>query len=254
MQIRIDAHLYSPFAVWVLKYAEDHYQKNSDYIFTISEHSRHQILHFYPNCEKKLINMSNVVEMPNVKNIDPMQPGFKYLLYVGRLCEMKNVMTLIKAFNKIHDKILDYKVVLLSNTDAFWFSKIEPYIKEKCIEDKVVFVKSCSETDLVKWYLGASVFVFPSLREGFGFPPIEAGLLKIPVISSKSDSLEEVTLGLLNYYEPANSEEALSDCIIKVISNPPSKQQLENVQIEYKKHYSLDVVAKKIVDFLEKES
>lgn len=196
--------------------------------------------------------MSNLVSMPNIDGVKPMKPGYQYILYVGRLCEMKNVMTLVRAFEKIKQKYNNLKVVLLSNTDAYWYSTIVPYLKNNGFEDKVIFIKSCSEEDLFRWYIGAKLFVFPSIREGFGFPPIEAGMMKVPVVTSKADSLEEVTLGLLNYYEPATDADELSKAIMKVIDNPQKEDTLNYIRNEFLSHYSIDIVAKNICDFLER--
>ncbi len=252
LQVRLDPNQHTKREVQNVVFAENHHIKNSDYIFTISEFSRQQILQFYPEVEPRLLNMGNLVVTPNVENVLPMKPGYNYILYVGRLCEMKNVMTLIRAFNIIKEQKNNFRLVLLSHTDGYWFSTILPYIIENKFEDKVVFVKSCSEKDLYRWYLGASLFVFPSLREGFGAPPIEAALMKIPVITSKADSLEEVTMGLLNYYEPIKDERALAKTINKVLDNPPTDEELSSVKKVYAEKYSIDNVAKHIIDFVEK--
>ncbi len=58
-------------------------------------------------------------------------------------------------------------------------------------------MQNCSEADLTNYYRYADLFVFPSLREGFGSPPLEAAILKTPVLTSIKDSLGEVTRGLL---------------------------------------------------------
>lgn len=252
MQVRIDKCQHSEKEIKIFTFAENHHVDNSNYIFTISDFSRQQILQFYPSCESKLINMSNLVSMPNIDGVKPMKPGYQYILYVGRLCEMKNVMTLVRAFEKIKQKYNNLKVVLLSNTDTYWYSTIVPYLKNNGFEDKVIFIKSCSEEDLFRWYIGAKLFVFPSIREGFGFPPIEAGMMKVPVVTSKADSLEEVTLGLLNYYEPATDADELSKSIMKVIDNPQKEDTLNYIRNEFLSHYSIDIVAKNICDFLER--
>lgn len=179
-----------------------------------------------------------------------MDIGSPYLLYVGRLDVMKNVITLVKAFNLIKDKYTAYKLVLISSYWDYFETEIKPYVKNNDMMDRIVCVHNCSDEELTRWYMGASLFVFPSLREGFGYPPIEASFLKIPVVSSKSDSLEEVTLGLLNYYEPADNHNELSKTIDKCLSFPKSEKELDEIKNIMYDHYSTDTFGKKLFDFL----
>ena len=253
MQVRMDKAKEHPKHARMYVYAEDRLVKYSKYVFTISEFARKQILGYYPEAEEKLLNMSNLVSVPVSCNLTPMQPGYQYLLFVGRLCKMKNVMTLIKAFNILKNRYTQLKVVLLSNTADYWNSTILPFAQSHGIKEHVVFVQSCSDEDLIRWYKGASLFVFPSLREGFGFPPIEAGMLGVPVVSSKADSLEEVTLGLLNYYEPPTDENQLAVAIANALDKPQSAEELENIKEQYQNHYSIDKVAGRICEFLHQQ-
>lgn len=254
LQVRIDARYKKKRDVWLSIFAEDKLLNNSEYVLSISDFSRNQILSFYPWAENKVINMSNSVSMVRRDDLQPMQPGYKYLLYCGRLYVQKNVMTLVRAFKLLSSSYADLKLVLIGKDGDYWQNTIKPYADENGILNRIVLTGFCSEEDLSRWYLGATCFVFPSVREGFGFPPIEAAYMQVPVVSSKADSLEEVTLGLLNYYEPPLDETKLADAVKRVIDNPPSKQQLQNISNEFEKCYSIDVVGKRICDFLEKEN
>ena len=254
MQVRIDAKLFNRRDAWIYVKSEDRLAKNAKFIFTISEFSKRQILSYYPTIGSKLINMSNSVSMVKTEGIEPMKIGCPYLLYVGRLCQQKNLMTLLKAFNRIKDKYQNYKLVLVSNDGEYWKEIMLPYINEQHIDNRIILTGWCSEEDLSRWYLGASAFVFPSVREGFGSPPLEAAYMEIPVITSKADSLDEVTLGLLNYYEPPMDDEMLASAICKTLENPPSMQRMREIRKEYESHYSIDVIGKRICDFLQKEN
>lgn len=251
LQVRIDAHLRSKKEVWIYTFAENHIMNNSTYIFTISNFSRNQILQYYPQIADKLINMSNSVSMMTADTVKPMQIGNPYLLYVGRIVAPKNVLTLVKAFSLIKKDYPLFKLVLVGKETDYWRNEIIPVINEHELSDSFVLVEGCSEKELCQWYKGASCFVFPSIREGFGFPPIEAAFFKVPVVSSKADSLEEVTLGLLNYYDPPSDEKNMASVIKKVINNPPSNLELQHISDEYGNKYSIETVGKNICDFLQ---
>ena len=61
----------------------------------------------------------------------------RYILYVGRICEMKNVMTLIKAYSLIHSQMSDCKLVVVGGRNNYWDNVIEPILKENNIQEKV---------------------------------------------------------------------------------------------------------------------
>lgn len=251
LQTRIDKGARNKRIIWRQMYAEDKITENSAAIVTISDFSKKQILTYYPNLESKLYNFSNSVSMLDADDIEPMNAGYPYLLYVGRLDEMKNVITLVKAFNLIKERYPEYKLVLLSASWSYYNEYIEPIVKENSLDERIVKVVNCSEEDLTKWYKGASMFVFTSLREGFGSPPVEAAYMQIPVVTSTCDSLSEVTRGLLNYYEPATDPESLANTIIRVLDSPPTKEELKNIKDELISNYSIDVFGKKLCDFLD---
>ena len=253
MQVRIDAKKKKKRDVWLYTKAEDLLMKNSSFVFTISNFSKKQILSFYPDDENKVINMSNSVSMVKNEYMVPMDLGCRYLLYCGRLYVQKNVMTLVKAFHRLSYDYSDLKLVLIAGENKYWEKTIKPYAQENNLVDKIILTGRCSEEELSCWYMGATCFVFPSIREGFGFPPIEAAYMNVPVVCSKADSLEEVTLGMLNYYEPPMDDVKLADEIKKVMDNPPSLEHLRRIGEEYERHYSIEVVGARICDFLEKQ-
>lgn len=86
-------------------------------------------------------------------------------------------------------------------------------------------------------YKNASLFVSPSLMEGFGFTPIEAALYEVPVICNKESALYETTKGLLNYYEPGTDEYALSRMMYQILTSP--NLDLASIAKTYEMAYSV---------------
>lgn len=139
-----------------------------------------------------------------------------YILYVNALKEYKNLLTLIKAFYILKDKI-GHNLLIIGSPTKYWKNVIWPYILKKQITDRIKIISNVSNNELTMYYSRAKLFISPSLHEGFGYTPIEAAICYTPVITTEVDALYETTLGLLNYYHPALDEKALADKIMEVL-------------------------------------
>ena len=73
-------------------------------------------------------------------------------------------------------------------------------------------------------------------------------MFKIPVITSRETSLPEVTMELVNYYEPARDARALAEAIIKVLKNSPSEEELRRIKSIYENKYKAELIAQKYYD------
>ncbi|MBD3270984.1 MAG: glycosyltransferase, partial [Elusimicrobia bacterium] len=135
----------------------------------------------------------------------------KYILYVGNLRLSKNIPRLIQAFRALRKKIDDiWGLVLVGRNSlpsSYW---------ELNRADGVMVFENIPTADLPGIYQGASVFVFPSLYEGFGLPPLEAMASGIPVVSSTGGSLPEVLGDAACMIDPHDTE-ALSMSLEKIL-------------------------------------
>ena len=108
------------------------------------------------------------------------------------------------------------------------------------LEDRVIIDTSFrSEGEMRYLYTHADLFVTPSLEEGFGYTPIEAAVLKTPVLISNIAVLKEVTQGKIASFNP-HSQEELAEKISRIISNPPSDEERTALSEFYLKEYSLE--------------
>ncbi|MBU1446366.1 glycosyltransferase family 4 protein, partial [Patescibacteria group bacterium] len=132
----------------------------------------------------------------------------KYLLYVGALdLPRKNVGAILKAFDdfrKTFQKGIDESVELLlvGYTTLKGDDSISDQIKKMNLADYVSIISDVPDEDLVCFYNVASVFLFPTLYEGFGLPPIEAMACGTPVIASNVTSVPEVLGDAALFVEP----------------------------------------------------
>lgn len=136
------------------------------------------------SCFKK----KEISEVEYLKNKYDIPKDNKIVLYVGNIKPHKNVEALINAFFLFE---MNHVSLALVGKD-FNSSVKEKLLKNKKTEGKVIMTGAVSKDELVDWYNLSDVFVFPSLYEGFGIPPIEAMACGTPVICSSSSSLPEV--------------------------------------------------------------
>lgn len=247
LQLRIDL---SGINLWIHKLIDNAVVKYSDKIVTISEFSKKQILSFYPKLNNDfVVSLGNSVSTNDYEGTRLLED--KYILYVGRICKMKNIITLVKAFTNIHKQLNSYKLVIIGKRNEYWYNEILPIIESAHIKDKVYVKEDCSDQELTMWYRYASLFVFPSLREGFGSPPLEAAIEMCPVLSTTCDSLKEVLMDqVFTYSHPCDAKE-LGEIIISILEkNTPSKEHLEKIKDIYIQNYSIQKIGNNICDFI----
>lgn len=178
----------------------------------------------------------------------------KYILNLNAYIEKKNPMTLLKAFSLIKDKTDAMLVFCGGYKDASVFEEMNGFISQNGLSEgvKMLFCVSDEERN---WLLThASLFVTPSLFEGFGRTPVEAAICKIPVISTKETSLYEATMGLCNYVENAKDEQELASLMLEKLENPDSEAKLSETAETLKANYEPVNLAKKYWELLKELS
>lgn len=216
----------------------------ADVIFTISNYCVSEIRRIF-NAENKQIEV--VYLSPGVKPVE--QPSSKrlvpndYLFYLGNFRNYKNVTTLIRGFAQ-YLKSTSYPVdlVIAGNDDN---TAVRALCAELDITDKVHFFNRPSDQLVDNLYRNARAFVFPSLFEGFGIPPIEAMVYGIPVIISDADALVE-TSGDAALVFDRTSPEDLAVKIQQLLGNSDLRDDLVQRGYECARHYTWENSAKKL--------
>ncbi len=170
----------------------------------------------------------------------------KFILGVGTLEPRKNFSALIKAFVILKRKFPEYKLVIVGKK-GWKYQDIERSVREFDLEKDVIFTGYMSDEDLHHTYNLAEVFVFPSLYEGFGIPPLEAMASGCPVISSNAASLPEVVgdAGLL--IDP-NSSHKIADAVASLIENPQLRNTLLEKGFHRSRNFSWEESARKVLE------
>jgi len=230
----------------------------ADKIITISNFTKKDILKEFRIPEEKIeVVYLNVDESyrPLKSNLD--QPKYKYgiskdfILYIGNFNPHKNVSTLLKAYSGLTQEIKNqYKLVLGGKKDSHCI-ELEKCARQLEIEDNVIFTGFISEEHLPSVYNAASLFVFPSLYEGFGLPPLEAMACGTPVIASNTTSLPEVVGDAGILVDPNNSND-LSEAISGVLHNYELQVKLRKNGLRRAKEFTMSRTSNDILHLLEK--
>lgn len=147
----------------------------------------------------------------------------KFLLYVGTLQPRKNIPLLVEAYAEFKKEFPEFKLVLAGNRQAHNFDhKIEAVIKDKSVQDSVIFPGFVAEADKKALFSLATVFIFPSLYEGFGVPILEAFAAGVPVVASDIAPHREVA-GAKGCFFAATQVTDLTDKIRQLLRDEPKR-------------------------------
>ncbi len=216
---------------------------------TVSDYTKNDIIKTFTLDEKRA---SSITKIPNSIVFDVSKQseiadlsGKKYILDLNAYIDKKNPMTLLKAFNLIKNNIKEDLVFCGGYKDENVFAEMLNFIKKNDLNSRVKMLFRVSDEER-NWLLThASLFVTPSLFEGFGRTPVEAAICKIPVISTKKTSLFEATMGLCNYAENAKDEKELAALIKEKLNNPDRIEKLSEITDKLKSNYNPSELAKK---------
>ena len=193
--------------------------KKSLKIITFSNFSKSSIMEIHKIPEQKISVIYSGINHINLGgNLNTWKKD--YILYVGRSSPIKNLGRLIKAFKILINRYrLGLKLVLTCQKRDVPFDLI------KSVEKHIEFAGYVSEDQLAKLYQEALLFAFPSLYEGFGFPPLEAMAHGCPTVVSNIASLPEVC-GDAAYFVDPYDEENIANGIYQVATNSTLREAL----------------------------
>ncbi len=146
----------------------------------------------------------------------------RVIMYVGNLKPHKNLPKLLEAYSAMKDR---ENTCLVLVGKAFDSEDLTPEIKKLGIEDSVVRTGIIVDNELVDFYNLADLFVFPSLYEGFGIPPLEAMACGTPVVCSDNSSLPEVVGDAAYMFNPYDVNQ-IREAMEKVLGNSSLAEKL----------------------------
>jgi glycosyltransferase involved in cell wall biosynthesis len=209
------------------------------FVLTVSEYSRGEISAWAKIEEEKIINVGNGVGPPFTPIGCKYKPEYPYLLYVGSRKPHKNLSRLLQAY-AISGVSGNVRLLLSGKPEK----NISIEISRFGLNGKVVFADLSSDDRLSEAYRGALAFLFPSLYEGFGLPPLEAMACGVPVLTSNVCSLPEVAGDAALLVSPFDVEE-IAEGIRRLVYDSALQLQLREKGLRRAKLFSWEETALK---------
>jgi glycosyltransferase involved in cell wall biosynthesis len=147
-----------------------------------------------------------------------------YFLFVGTLQPRKNILRILNAYMALPNRIRQERKLVIVGRSGWYLEDVTLLLTKLQSENEVVWLQNIAEeNELRAIYQGAGVFVFPSLYEGFGIPVLEAFASKVPVLTSNTTSLPEVTGDAAVLVNPLSVEE-IKDAMQKLAEDNDLRQ------------------------------
>lgn len=224
---------------------------NADYIIAVSEQTKNDIIQFYNTPENKIkiiyqscdeayykeISIEQILDSKKKHNLPD-----NYLLYVGTIEERKNLITILQALSIV--KTIPLVVV---GRKKKYFNQVMEYILVHNLSERIIFLDNICAKELPPIYKGASVFIYPSIYEGFGIPIIEALTCKTPVITTKNGCFEEAGGKHSVYISPLNHEQLAEEIQTILNSSDLQRSMVEN-GYEHSKKFRPEAIAKDMIE------
>ncbi|CAN4273137.1 RfaG Glycosyltransferase [Methylophilaceae bacterium] len=222
----------------------------ASHVFTVSEFCRQAMLSRYRIAPEKISVIHNGVDESRFyageKGKDVIEKrGLTtkgYLLTVGRLEPRKNHVTLLRVYATLKKPTLPLVII---GQPHFGFDEVFQVIRELNLEERVHILSNVKDDELPAFYRHAQLFIYPTWAEGFGMPPLEAMASGVPVISSDSTSIPEVTGEAAVLVSPSDIN-ALANAMELLLSDQARYSKMQQLGFQQVKTFQWDAVAEKV--------
>ncbi|HEZ7989732.1 MAG TPA: glycosyltransferase family 1 protein [Ruminococcus sp.] len=232
--------------------------RRADIIVTDSEFSKEEILKYFPQHKRKIRVVPCGVDLERFKPCTDLERISKvksslgiegdYFLYVGTIEPRKNLRRLIAAYAAFVKKVGENSPKLVLAGGKGWLDgEIYASVRKLGLEGKVLFTEYVPAGDMTPLMCGALAFVFPSLYEGFGMPPLEAMACGAPVLTTNAASLPEV-VGDCAVICDAYSVKSIAQGLYRLYSDKDLRAQLSRKGIERAKGFTWERSAQMLHD------
>ncbi|MFA6183621.1 MAG: glycosyltransferase family 1 protein [Parcubacteria group bacterium] len=235
--------------------------KKSDKLIAVSYSTKRDILKFYPEIKKDKIKViyhgfdAELYQREFYQEIiDKTLESYKlrakkYILYVGAIQPRKNLKTLVEAFEIFKKENKNNIKLVLAGGRAWSWQESMDSIEKSPERDNIILTGRIPFDDLSILQQNATIFIFPSLYEGFGIPVLEAFAAGTPVILARNSSLEEVGGEAAKYFDSLDSKE-LAQKINEVVNSSELQKEMIAKGKQQLKKFSWEKCAKETLEFI----
>jgi glycosyltransferase involved in cell wall biosynthesis len=228
--------------------------KRATRVLTVSESSKRDILRFVDVPADKIDVIHNAYDArfgvePREEDVVRVRERYQlhdeFVLYAGNVKPHKNLGRLIEAFHLVRNRGLHHLKLVLIGDEISKYAALRRAVHQHQLHKYVRFLGYLPEETLAVMYRLAGVFVFPSLYEGFGLPPLEAMASGTPVVTSNVSSLPEVAGDaalLVDPYDPS----AIADAIHTVLTDEVVRRDLRGKGLARARQFSWEASARRV--------
>lgn len=183
-----------------------------------------------------------------------LDPDGMYLLYVGSDNPRKNLLRLIQAFSLVHQAYPEAHLIKVGNPENTQYARLHrDTVARLGLQSSVSWIDQVPDEDLPYFYNVARVFVFPSLYEGFGLPPLEAMACGTPVVCSNAASLPEVVGDAALLVDPLDTE-GMARAVQRILGDAALADRLRRCGLDRAAGFTWERTARETLKVYEKVS
>ena len=220
-------------------------------IIAPSEWTKKEILEFLPVKEHKIRVVGEGARrhiLPQREDqilpvLDKYDIRGEYLLYVGTIEPRKNLLTLLRAYDELLRSTQHKPQLVLAGGKGWLYDEVFQLVSELKLQDQVKFTGYVADEDLPALYSGAQAFVYPSLYEGFGLPPLEAMACGTPVITTNVTSLPEV-VGDAGLLHAPDDTHALTQAMVTLLGDADARYHYKLAGLERAQQFTWERAAR----------
>lgn len=222
-----------PLNRWFLTNALPHFLRRADAIIAVSECTKRDAMKFYNLAPEKITVIYEGVN-PALRRVDDRNrlaeiraryaKNQPYLLFVSTIEPRKNIPALVDALKILRARGFTQRLLIVGRK-GWLYQPIFDHVKQTGMSDVVDFLDFVPDADLSALLSACDAFVFPSLYEGFGLPPLEAMACGAPVICSNTSSLPEVVGDAALLIDPRDPSD-IANAIARVLTDQHLRDEL----------------------------
>jgi glycosyltransferase involved in cell wall biosynthesis len=229
--------------------------RRADFLFTVSEYSRKRIAHHYKiDIDKIYITPDAVSERfltTSTESLDKIRKQYvfdKYILFVSRLEPRKNHINLAKAYVELKLWEQGIKLIFVGKESIF-IEKYHAYYGSLSseIQSNIIHISQLTFNELLSIYKGSELFIYPSVAEGFGIPPVEAAAVGVPCLCANATAMSDFEFFGEGLFDPDNVPEIAKK--IQIFFEGVYKPDTKQIQAIVREKYNWDIIGK---EFLQK--